>query len=343
MRGWINDARSYLEPVKIGDAMRASGLGTVIAAGPGSKLRVGDIVSGTVGWQEYVVLSDKELQVVMSVIPVRSLLHSPNLSSRPPKGAIPLDFLGPLGHIGLTAYFVSCVAHRLLLRPTHLCPCRVCSKWASSREETPLLSVVLPERPARSSVKWVRRRVLVSSPLLVVKRNANGSRRRLASTRPSTIRARRSTRTSRRQVLSAPYVLFLTSTSKLGYLDVYFDNVGGEMLEFMLTRLNKDARIVLCGSSFLHLSYLRFMLNPHVGSISTYSTYATGSYPNRTLMYSQMTPSRMASRHTRTSSRSVGRCRASSSKSSFGGLRMHVLMRFYSQLRLCIRVQGSAR
>jgi len=34
----------------------------------------------------------------------------------------------------------------------------------------------------------------------------------------------------------------------VGYLDVFFDNVGGEMLDFMLTRLNKDARIVMCGA-----------------------------------------------------------------------------------------------
>jgi len=41
----------------------------------------------------------------------------------------------------------------------------------------------------------------------------------------------------------------------VGYLDVYFDNVGGDMLDFMLTRLNKDARIVLCGvSSFTKFS-----------------------------------------------------------------------------------------
>ncbi|KZV72646.1 NAD(P)-binding protein [Peniophora sp. CONT] len=35
---------------------------------------------------------------------------------------------------------------------------------------------------------------------------------------------------------------------QVGYLDCMFDNVGGEMLNFMLTRLNKDARIVLCGA-----------------------------------------------------------------------------------------------
>lgn len=36
----------------------------------------------------------------------------------------------------------------------------------------------------------------------------------------------------------------------VGYLDVYFDNVGGDILDFMLTRLNKNARIVLCGEYF---------------------------------------------------------------------------------------------
>ncbi|KXN89105.1 Putative NADP-dependent oxidoreductase YfmJ [Leucoagaricus sp. SymC.cos] len=35
----------------------------------------------------------------------------------------------------------------------------------------------------------------------------------------------------------------------VGYLDVYFDNVGGDILDFMLTRLNKNARIVLCDSA----------------------------------------------------------------------------------------------
>src|SRR5450432_2364411 len=32
MRGWMNDARSYIEPVKIGDVMRAGGVGRVVAS-----------------------------------------------------------------------------------------------------------------------------------------------------------------------------------------------------------------------------------------------------------------------------------------------------------------------
>jgi hypothetical protein len=35
----------------------------------------------------------------------------------------------------------------------------------------------------------------------------------------------------------------------VGYFDVFFDNVGGEILDFALTRLNLRARVVLCGES----------------------------------------------------------------------------------------------
>lgn len=58
---------------------------------------------------------------------------------------------------------------------------------------------------------------------------------------------------------------FFADIKKIGYLDVYFDNVGGmyfndlilstcfhgqlgEILDFLLTRLKKNARIVLCGT-----------------------------------------------------------------------------------------------
>ena len=34
----------------------------------------------------------------------------------------------------------------------------------------------------------------------------------------------------------------------VGYIDVFFDNVGGELLNFVLTRLNPKARVVLCGA-----------------------------------------------------------------------------------------------
>lgn len=33
-----------------------------------------------------------------------------------------------------------------------------------------------------------------------------------------------------------------------GYVDVYFDNVGGEILDLMLTRMKKDGRVAACGA-----------------------------------------------------------------------------------------------
>lgn len=85
MRGWLNDVRSYIEPVKIGEVMRALGLGVVIQAGEGSKLAPGDHVTGTfgeslhacmvvageayvcIGWQEYAVVKSKAVTKVVYV------------------------------------------------------------------------------------------------------------------------------------------------------------------------------------------------------------------------------------------------------------------------------------
>ena len=39
MRGWLNDKRSYIPPVQIGEVMRAGGIGIVLEAGPGRKFK----------------------------------------------------------------------------------------------------------------------------------------------------------------------------------------------------------------------------------------------------------------------------------------------------------------
>lgn len=49
MRGWLNDSRSYVPPVQIGEKMRAQGLGTVVKTGESSNFQVGDTVVGLVG------------------------------------------------------------------------------------------------------------------------------------------------------------------------------------------------------------------------------------------------------------------------------------------------------
>ena len=43
MRNWLNDARSYMEPIKIGAVMRAGGIGRVVAS-RSEDLAPGDLV-----------------------------------------------------------------------------------------------------------------------------------------------------------------------------------------------------------------------------------------------------------------------------------------------------------
>src|SRR4051812_44275607 len=56
MRGWMNEGRSYIPPVGLGEVMRAGAVGVVQASNV-ERFGVGDYVSGTFGVQEY-ALSD---------------------------------------------------------------------------------------------------------------------------------------------------------------------------------------------------------------------------------------------------------------------------------------------
>ena len=86
MRGWMNEGRSYVPPVKIGAVMRAGGVGRVVAS-KDERFAEGDHVSGVLGAQEYSLLPGDQL---MKVDP----------------GVAPLTtHVGALGMTGMTAYF----------------------------------------------------------------------------------------------------------------------------------------------------------------------------------------------------------------------------------------------
>src|ERR1043166_8795780 len=86
MRGWMNDAKSYIPPVGIGEVMRAIGVGTVVASNDPS-LAAGDLVTGPTNMQEY------------AVAPAKSWFKVPKELAPPER------WLGVLGMPGLTAYF----------------------------------------------------------------------------------------------------------------------------------------------------------------------------------------------------------------------------------------------
>lgn len=61
MRGWLNDTRSYIPPVQIGEVMRGQAVG-VVKASKDPKFPLGSYASGTVGWTELKVCKGKELE-----------------------------------------------------------------------------------------------------------------------------------------------------------------------------------------------------------------------------------------------------------------------------------------
>ena len=86
MRGWMNEGKSYIRPVAIGEIMRAGGAGRVVAS-KNPRFKEGDLVSGGFGVQEFAISDGKGVQKVDTRIV-----------------ALP-TYLGVLGMPGMTAYF----------------------------------------------------------------------------------------------------------------------------------------------------------------------------------------------------------------------------------------------
>ncbi|KAI0775169.1 alcohol dehydrogenase [Trametes elegans] len=197
MRGWLNDKRSYIRPVQIGEVMRALVLGEVLEAGPGSKFGKGDIVSGVFGWTEYAVVDDKAAEKVLTQ-----------------PGVDVLDFLGPLGSTGLTAYFGLLDVGKVKAGETLVVSgaagatgsivCQIGKKKGAT---------VYAIAGSPDKCEWLEKELGVDNAF---------------------------------NYKSPTFYEDFRKTA--GYIDVFFDNVGGDILNFMLTRLKQKARIVLCGA-----------------------------------------------------------------------------------------------
>ena len=86
MRGWITDRKSYLEPVRVGDVMRALGVARIVESRNPS-FEPGDYVSGASGAQKYwLSIGDGVEKIDSAVAPLQK-------------------YLGVLGMPGMTAYF----------------------------------------------------------------------------------------------------------------------------------------------------------------------------------------------------------------------------------------------
>jgi len=210
MRGWMNEGRSYIPPVGIGEVMRAGGIGRVIASSaPG--FAVGDTVAGLCGAQEYWTVPAAEV--------ARGALSRVYLSL----GSVP-QWLNVFGIPGLTAYFglldvgqpkagetvvVSGAAGAVGQTVGQLAKLRGCRV------------VGIAGGPAKCD--WVVKE-LGFDACIDYKAPAPAGATRWDAVREG-----------------------LKQHCPQG-VDIYFDNVGGEILDTVLTRIRPKARIVLCGA-----------------------------------------------------------------------------------------------
>ncbi|SFF56662.1 hypothetical protein SAMN04488120_10935 [Fontimonas thermophila] len=86
MRGWMNEGKSYVPPVGLGEVMRAGAVGEIVKS-KHPKFAVGEHVVGLFGVQDYAVSTGKGVTRV-----------DPTLAPLP-------VYLGTLGMPGMTAYF----------------------------------------------------------------------------------------------------------------------------------------------------------------------------------------------------------------------------------------------
>jgi NADPH-dependent curcumin reductase CurA len=195
MRGWMNEGKSYIAPVGIGEVMRAGAVGRVIASRD-PNIAVGDHVVGALGVQEYAIAKAKGLTKV-----------DPRL--------VPLPvYLGTLGMPGMTAYFGLLEIGR------------------PKSGETVVVS------GAAGAVGQVVGQIAKIKGCRVV--GIAGGPDKCEYLRSIGFDA--AVDYKHQDVKTA-----LREHCPKG-VDVYFDNVGGEILDAVLTQLAMHARIVICGA-----------------------------------------------------------------------------------------------
>nr|WP_315240093.1 NADP-dependent oxidoreductase [uncultured Albidiferax sp.] len=203
MRGWMNEGKSYIPPVGIGEVMRAGGVGMVVAS-QNPLFAVGDHVSGSLGVQEYTLIPKEQLR--------RNGLSKIDLNL----GSL-TQWLNVLGMPGMTGYFglldigqprvgetvvVSGAAGAVGQTVGQLAKLKGCQV------------VGIAGGPAKCA--WVVE-TLGFDACIDYKAGPDAVRDGLKE-------------------------------HCIAGVDVYFDNVGGDILDQVLAQLAREARIVICGA-----------------------------------------------------------------------------------------------
>ncbi|MBL0727442.1 NADP-dependent oxidoreductase [Piscinibacter sp. HJYY11] len=201
MRGWMNEGKSYIPPVGIGEVMRAGGVGVVVASN-NPAYAVGDHVYASLGVQEYAVIPESEFKRT-------------GLVRIDPRVGTPTQWLNVLGMPGMTAYFglidvgLPKAGETLVVSGAAGAVGQTVGQLAKIRG---LRVVGIAGGPAKCD--WVVKELGFDA---CIDYKAGNLKDQLREHCPKGV-------------------------------DIYFDNVGGEILDTVLTRITRGARIVICGA-----------------------------------------------------------------------------------------------
>jgi NADPH-dependent curcumin reductase CurA len=196
IRTWVSDARSYFPPVEIGEVVRCSGVGHVVATRCDG-FEVGDHVYSLPGWQEYAIVRDDPF------------------STRLEPDADPRAMLSVFGGNGVAAYV------------------GILDIGAARAGETVLVSA------AAGATGSIAGQIARLSGCRVVG-IAGGEDKCAWLVDDAGFDAAVDHR-------AADFAAALKAATP-DRVDVYFDNVGGRVLDAALHRLAMGGRVVLCGA-----------------------------------------------------------------------------------------------
>jgi NADPH-dependent curcumin reductase len=196
MRGWMNQSRSYVQPIAIGEVMRALAVGQVVAS-KNSLFATGKHVSGTFGVQEYFISEGKGLIEV-----------DPRVAPLP-------TFLNVLGMTGMTAYFG-------LLETGQPQPGDTVVVSAAAGAVGSVVGQIAKIKGCRS---------------VGIAGGADKCRYLVTDLEFDAAIDYKSENVTEALRKSCPQGI-----------NIYFDNVGGDILEAALANLARGARVVICGA-----------------------------------------------------------------------------------------------
>jgi NADPH-dependent curcumin reductase CurA len=203
MRGWLNDAKSYVPPVGIGEVMRAIGVGKVEES-KNPNFKVGDNVTGLFGVQQYATLDTTGIKrASVNKIDLRYGTESQWLNV--------LGMPGMTGYFGLTEVGLPKSNETIVVSAASGAVGQTVGQLAKIKG---LRVVGIAGGKAKCDFAVNE---LGFDACIDYKESASAVKNGLKEFCPNGV-------------------------------DIYFDNVGGDILNTVLTRINRKARIVICGA-----------------------------------------------------------------------------------------------